>query len=99
MNVINTTATSIAVQWGMVPCIHQNGDITGYSVRYEINGTVNSEQILSVSTTTVTIPDLNSSTTYSIAVAAIVNSLLIGEYSDPGLEITNGMTIHVCIIM
>ena len=39
VNVTSVTSTSITVQWGMVPCIHQNGDITGYSVRYGVMGT------------------------------------------------------------
>ena len=28
------TSSSITVQWGTVPCIHRNGDITSYSVQY-----------------------------------------------------------------
>ena len=32
VTVVNSTA--VTVQWGMVPCIHRNGDITGYSVQY-----------------------------------------------------------------
>ena len=67
----------------MVPCIHRNGEITGYSVRYGVQG--QSTQTMSVSgadTTETTISDLMSSTTYSIEVAA-VNSVDTGPYSDP----------------
>ena len=39
----NGTSTAISVQWGSVPCIHQNGDITGYSVQYEVMGSGNTQ--------------------------------------------------------
>ena len=78
------SSSSITVQWGMVPCIHHNGDITGYSVQYGVVGS-GSTQTMSVSggsVTEATISSLMSSTTYSIQVAA-VNSAGIGVYSDP----------------
>ena len=78
-----STPTTITVQWGMVPCIHRNGEITGYSVRYGVQG--QSTQTMSVSgadTTEITISDLMSPTNYSIEVAA-VNSFDTGPYSDP----------------
>ena len=78
------TSSSITVQWGEVDCIHHNGDITGYSVRYGVQGS-GSTQTRDVSggdTRQTTIPGLNPSTTYSIQVAA-VNSAGIGNYSDP----------------
>jgi len=31
-------SSSITVQWGAVDCIHRNGDITGYSVQYGVQG-------------------------------------------------------------
>ena len=91
---VRTTSTSsnITVQWEMVPCIHRNGDITGYSVQYGIEG--QSTQIISISggdARTVTIQDLMSSTTYSIQVAA-VNSADTGVYSDVRLVQTESMT-------
>ena len=84
VSVPDVTSSSITVQWGAVDCIHHNGDITGYSVRYRVQGS-GSTQNMSVSggdTRQTTIPDLNPSTTYSIEVAA-VNSAGIGNYSDP----------------
>lgn len=34
------SSTSISVQWGLVdPCRDRNGEITGYSVRYGVDGT------------------------------------------------------------
>ena len=39
---------SFTVQWWAVDCIHSNGNITGYTVRYEIQGN-GSTQTVSVS--------------------------------------------------
>ena len=85
------TSSSITVQWGAVDCIHHNGDITGYSVRYGIQGS-GSTQTRDVSggdTRQTTIPGLNPSTTYSIEVAA-VNSAGIGVYSTSHIIQTAG---------
>ena len=82
------TSSSITVQWGAVDCIHHNGDITGYSVRYGVQGS-GSTQIINVSggdTRQTTISGLNPSTTYSIQVVA-VNSAGTGVYSDPPVTI------------
>ena len=32
------TSFNITVQWGEVDCIYHNGDITGYSVQYGVQG-------------------------------------------------------------
>ena len=75
VSVINSTA--ITVQWGAVPCIEQNRDITGYSVQY-------GSQIQSVSggsVTETTISNLTPSTTYNIEVAA-VNDADTGPFSN-----------------
>ena len=67
----------------MVPCIHRNGEITGYSVRYGVQG--QSIQTMTVSggdTIMTTISSVMSFTNYSIEVAA-VTSAGIGPYSDP----------------
>ena len=83
-----STSSAITVQWEMVPCIHRNGEITGYSVRYGVQG--QSTQTMSVSggdTTMTTIQGVMSPTTYSIEVAA-VNSVNTGPYSDPITEET-----------
>ena len=74
------TSSSITVQWGAVDCIHHNGDITGYSVRYGVQGSENM-QTMSVSSddTQTTIPKLLPNTIYEIHVAA-VNS--VGEGMD-----------------
>ena len=94
-----TTSTSsfstITVQWGEVPCIHQNGDITGYSVQYGVMGSGNTQTVAvdGADTTEATIGDLMSSTTYSIQVAA-VNSEGTGVYSDPPAnQLTQGLSL------
>ena len=84
MRTSDATSSSMTVQWGSVDCIHHNGDITGYSVCYRVQGS-GSTQIESVSgdaTTKATISGLTSSTSYVIEVAA-VNRAGIGVYSDP----------------
>ena len=83
VHILDVTSSSITVQWGAVDCIHRNGDITGYSVRYGVQGS-GSTQMLNVSgsaTTEATIFGLESATTYIIGIAA-VNSAGTGEYSS-----------------
>ena len=87
VNVSDVTNSSITVQWGPVECIHRNGNITGYSVWYGVEGTGNS-QTVNVSRGS-TIIGLNAATNYSIEVAA-VNSAGTGVYSDPISSITLG---------
>ena len=80
------TSSSITVQWEMVPCIHRNGDITGYSVQYTGGG---STQTVSVSGDSsggmVTISGLSPNTMYTVDTVevAAVNSAGTGMYSDP----------------
>ena len=77
------TSSSITVQWGAVDCIDRNGDITGYSVRYGVqgSGSTQTRDVSGGSLTEATISSLMPSTTYSIQVAA-VNSAGTGVYSD-----------------
>ena len=85
------TSSSITFQWGAVDCINHNGDITGYSVEYGVQGS-GSKQTVNVSggsVTEATISSLMPSTTYSIQVAA-VNSVGIGEYSTSITVKTDG---------
>ena len=81
------TSSTITVQWGTVNCTDRNGDITGYSVRYEVQETTHYMSVSGVDTRQTTISGLNPSTTYSIRVAA-VNIAGIGEYSDPITAVT-----------
>ena len=75
----------------MVPCIHHNGDLTGYSVQYrEVWG--KGTQTMNVSggnASQTTISGLEPSKTYSIQVAA-VNSAGVGLYSSPTYQLTLG---------
>ena len=78
-----STSSSITVQWGMVPCIHRNGDITGYSVQYWQavgSGSIQTLPVIESDAMMTTIPALISSTVYSIQVAA-VNNAGPGDYS------------------
>ena len=85
------TSSSITVQWEQVDFIDRNGNITGYSVQYGVQGSEHSNT-LSVSggeSTEAIISDLNSTTNYSIKVAA-VNSAGTGVYSAAIYNITRG---------
>ena len=95
VSVSEVTSTSIAFQWGTVDCIHRNGDITGYSVRYGVQGN-GSTQTVTVSgggSTQTIIFGLNPSTNYSIEVAA-VNSVGTGVYSNVIFHLTRGTSSH-----
>ena len=84
VSVSEVTSSSITVQWGAVDCIHRNGDITGYSVRYGVQGS-GSTQTVSVSgpgAMDIDISGLMPDTSYAVEVAA-ENAGGIGVYSDP----------------
>ena len=93
VSVSAVTSSSITVQWGAVDCIHRNGDITGYSVRYGVQGSGSTEMKDDIGGGAIQtiISGLMPSTNYSIEVAA-VNSAGTGVYSpvimketaDPG---------------
>ena len=89
------TSSSITVQWGAVDCIHRNGDLIGYSVRYGVLEN-ESTQTRSVSDATeTTIAGLASSTLYEIQVAA-VNSAGVGVYSIVFEGTTEGTLAKIC---
>ena len=80
VTVTGVTSSSITVQWGMVPCIHRNGEITGYSVQY--GETQNMRVSGNSSGGMATISGLSPATMYTVVVAA-ENSAGTGDYSDP----------------
>ena len=83
--------STITINWRPVKCIHRNGDITGYSMRYGIqgNGNMQTVNVSGGDSTNTSISGLKSSTTYSIEVAAAVNSAGIGMYSNLLKNITS----------
>ena len=96
MSVSEDTSSSITVEWGAVDCIHCNGDITGYSVQYGVQGSGSTQRvsISGGSVTVATISELIPSTTYSIEVAAVTGEDRIGVYSLPLSKETDGE--HYC---
>ena len=90
VSVSEVTTSSITVQWVPVDCIHRNGEITGYSVRY-------GSETVSVSGDSsggmYVISGLMPSTTYSIEVAA-ETSVGTGPYSTAINQLTDGKMIH-----
>ena len=74
VEVHEVTSYSIVVLWGPVDCIHHNGDITGYIVKY--GGKIHDAGEKNY------YAGLHDSTTLTIQVAAI-NKAGIGMYSDP----------------
>ena len=75
---------SFTVQWGAVDCIDRNGDITGYSVRYGVqgSGSTQTESVSGPGTMDIDISGLTADTSYAVEVAA-ENANGIGVYSDP----------------
>ena len=95
MSVSEVTSSSITVQWGAVDCIHRNGDITGYSVRYGVQGSAVGDRTVEMvsgdsSGGMYVISGLSAATVYTVEVAA-VNSAGTGVYSDPINQLTLGV--------
>ena len=99
VTVTGVTSSSITVQWGEVECIGRNGEITGYSVRYdELGGDHGITQTMSASGDfsggVATIYRLSPATMYKVLVAA-KSRAGTGDYSDPVRVLTSGT--HACI--
>ena len=89
-----STSSSFTVQWGAVDCIDHNGNITGYSLRYGIQGSVEGNRTVEMTTGDSsggmhTISGLSAATVYIVEVAA-VNSVGTGVYGDPITVVTIG---------
>ena len=82
------TATSISLRWEEVPCLHRNGEITGYTVLVG-NGRANRLVEVAGDLRETNISGLAPSTEYTIQVAAL-NSAGIGSYSDGRVYKTKG---------
>ena len=100
VSTLDVTPSSITVQWGAVDCFHHNGDITGYAIRYGVYGSAERDRTAMVpggsSAGLYEISGLLSSTTYSIAVAALT-SAGTGVYSDSITEKTYSKSRHDCV--
>ena len=78
------TTNSITVQWEEVPCLHRNGEITGYTVVARTSGEV--VKLVEVDDgREATISGLNPRTIYNVAVAAI-NSAGTGPFINITVE-------------
>ena len=83
---VSVTANSITVQWGEVPCMDRNGEITGYRVNATLSGmVVATENVNDGSAREGTVSGLTPSTDYLVLVTA-VNSVGTGPFS--GITIT-----------
>ena len=82
VRVTTVTASSISVQWGEVPCVDRNGEITGYTARALRSGVVErTANATGGASKEVTIFGLSSSTRYIVEVAA-VNDAGTGPYTS-----------------
>ena len=78
---VSVTVNSITVQWGEVPCLHRNGEITGYIVEVTLSGmVVATENVDGGSARRGTVSGLTPSTDYTVTVAA-VNNVGTGPFS------------------
>ena len=86
VRVTRVAGATITVKWEPVNCIHQNGEITRYLVKYrsEANGEV---LVVNTSEKQITLPNLMPFTNYSIEVAA-VNSAGTGKFSSATMTVT-----------
>ena len=92
MTVTSVSSSTLTIQWGSVPCIHQNGEITRYTIQYGATGS-GDKQTVETSETEVILSSLTPETNYEISVAA-VNTEGTGPYST-GISIrTTGMCVQ-----
>ena len=92
VGVSEVTSFSITVQWEPVDCIHRNGDITDYTVRYRVvlggeSGIIRDVTVLGV--TQYTILNLMPSTIYTIMVA--VGNDAGRKFSGAMMAMTDGI--------
>ena len=83
ITIYDVVPRSFSVQWGMVPCIHRNGDITGYSVQYgEVeSGIIYTESMENADIFNTSFSGVIPDTMYSVEVAG-VNSNGVGVYQS-----------------
>ena len=76
------TPSSITIQWDTVPCIHQNGEITGHVIRFSKVGGQQMEEKGGVMRK-FEITGLEPATEYEIMVAAV--TIDVGRFTDTKL--------------
>ena len=64
------TANSITVQWEEVPCLHRNGEITGYTVVARTSGEDDITEFVNGNARSATVSGLEPSTQYTVLVGA-----------------------------
>ena len=89
MTVTSVSPSTITLGWGSVPCIHQNGEIKGYTVEYGAMGSGDKQTV----ETSVTLSSLTPGINYEISVAA-VNGAGTGPYSTGISILTTGMCVQ-----
>ena len=87
------TANSITVQWGEVPCLHRNGEITGYTVVARTSGVVVKSVDVDDGREAI-VTGLNPNTQYSVSVAA-VNSAGPGPATIINVETPGECVVHI----
>ena len=94
----NVVPNSFSIQWQTVHCVHQNGDITSYSVQYGIQGNEHTETVVVPSSDqATTLTGLEPDTIYLVQVAG-VNAQGVGDYRN--LTVTtpqSGFDTPICI--
>ena len=83
---VSTATNSITVGWEEVDCLLRNGMITGYTAQAVRNGEVVGTASVGGDARQATISGLESSTEYSVQVAA-VNSADTGPFSSPPITV------------
>ena len=79
--IVDTSPTTLGLQWTPLDCRHANGEITGYSVSYGEEGSERRKTLTVHGATKASLSLLRSSALYVVSVAAI-NSAGVGPYSD-----------------
>ena len=96
MTVTGVAAFNITIQWEEVPCPDQNGDITGYSVQYGVEGSGGTETATvdgDSSGGSIGLSGLEAATVYEYRVAAMT-SAGPGVYSSPMTALTSGTYLY-----
>ena len=99
VSVSEVTSSSITVQWGPVNCTKRNGDITGYSVRYGVQGSAVGDRTVEMvsgnsSGGMYVISGLTAAIVHTVEVAA-VNSAGTGVYSNLLTTLTLGTALFL----